>query len=153
MAVWIPYKHDIALPTPKETIASKAYGKSSYGINDQWEPKSSSDISKPYQYWWLKKGVEVELEYVFEKEENVSKVQVYWLSFDHYDVEYRVPESWKLFYKAGEEWKEVETSDYYTTLKDCYNNLVFKDVKTTGLKIVAQLQNDKSGGVIEWKVE
>ena len=95
----------------------------------------------------------MELEYAFDKPETVQNVQVYWLSFDHYDGNYRVPESWKLFYKAGEEWKEVETDDYYTTLKDCYNSLNFKKVTTTGLKITAKLQKGQSGGVIEWKVK
>lgn len=153
MAVWLPYKQNIARPQPEATIASRARSVNAYGVNDQWEPKSSADISKPYHYWWLKKGVDVELEYAFDKPETVQNVQVYWLSFDHYDGNYRVPESWKLFYKAGEEWKEVETDDYYTTLKDCYNSLNFKKVTTTGLKITAKLQKGQSGGVIEWKVK
>jgi len=153
MAVWIPYKSDIARPQPEPTIASRARCVNTYGVNDQWEPKSSADISKPYHYWWLKKGVDVELEYTFDKPETVQNVQVYWLSFDHYDGNYRVPESWKLFYKADNEWKEVDTDDYYTTLKDCYNSLNFKKVTTTGLKITAKLQKGQSGGVIEWKVK
>ena len=27
-----------------------------WGYNDQWEPKRSSDTSKPYHYWWLRQG-------------------------------------------------------------------------------------------------
>ena len=61
-------------------------------------------------------------------------------------------ESWKLYYKDGAKWKEVEALNEYTVKKDCYNSLDFKPVKTTGLKIVAQLQKGASGGVIEWKV-
>lgn len=153
MAVWIPVKADIARPLPEPTIASKAYSVNVWGVNDQWEPKSSSDISKPYMYWWLKSGTEETLEYAFEKPETVSNVQVYWLSFDHYERNYRVPESWKLLYKDGETWKEVEALEPYTTLKDCYNTLNFKPVTTTGLKIAAQLQAGESGGVLEWKVQ
>ena len=63
-----------------------------------------------------------------------------------------MPESWKLYYKDGKTWKEVEALSEYVVKKDCYNSLDFKPVKTTGLKIAAQLQKGASGGVIEWKV-
>ncbi len=170
MAVWIPASASYAKPTPEPTIASKAQTmvmrapiqndaplisspeESTWGVNDQWEPKSSSDISKPYHYWWMKKGTPEAIAYEFEKEETVSSVQVYWLDLDHYDGDFRVPESWKLYYKEGEEWKEVQTSEKYTSLKDCYNTLNFTPVKTKGLKIVARLQKGASGGVLEWKV-
>jgi uncharacterized protein len=171
MAVWIPSSASSAHPVPLPTIASRAQTvvmrapiqndaplisspeESVWGVNDQWEPTSSGDISKPYLYWWQKVGVEVNLEYKFEQPETVSNVEVYWLEFDHYDGNYRVPESWKLLYKEGEDWKEVEAKEAYTTLRDQYNKLDFVPVKTTGLKIVAKLQKGQSGGVIEWKVK
>ena len=49
-------------------------------------------------------------------------------------------------------WQEVENHSPYTVLKDCYNSVDFKPVKTTGLKIIAKLQPGNSGGVLEWKV-
>lgn len=171
MAVWIPTSSTYAKPTPEPTIASKAQTvvmkapiqndaplisspeESTWGVNDQWEPKSSSDTSKPYHYWWMKRGTPETLAYEFEKEETVSNVQIYWLDFDHYDGNYRVPESWTLYYKDGVNWKEVEAKGDYTTLRDQYNSLDFVPVKTKGLKIVAKLQNGESGGVIEWKVK
>lgn len=156
MTVWIPASAEYATPVPEPTIASKAKtysgGTPARGVNDQWEPRSSSDIDKPYFYWWLKKGGEESLEYEFDQPYTVSKVQVYWLDFDHYDGNYRVPESWKLYYKDGRRWKEVEALTPYSTEKDCYNTLEFKPIKTTGLKIAAQLQDGESGGIIEWKV-
>ena len=156
MTVWIPASAEYATPVPEPTIASRAKtyssGTPAWGVNDQWEPRSSSDIDKPYFYWWLKKGGEESLEYEFDQPYTVSKVQVYWLDFDHYDGNYRVPESWKLYYKDGRRWKEVEALTPYNTEKDCYNTLEFKPIKTTGLKIAAQLQDGESGGIIEWKV-
>jgi len=153
MAVWIPSSATVARPTPEPTIASKATTVNAFGVNDQWEPTSSADISKPYLYWWLKTGTDENVEYAFDQPETVSNVEVYWLEFDHYDGNFRVPESWKLYYKDGEDWKEVETNDAYTVRKDTYNSLKFKPVKTQGLKIVASLQKGQSGGVIEWKVK
>ena len=170
MIVWIPSSIENALPTPQSTIASKArtlmiqspiqkdapesasIETFAWGVNDQWEPKSSSDISRPYHYWWLKNGTQEALAYEFDQTYTVSNVQVYWLDFDHYDGDFRVPENWKLFYKDGNMWKEVDTQNTYTVNKDCYNSLEFKPVTTNGLKIVAQLQKGKSGGIIEWKV-
>ena len=85
---------------------------------------------------------------------------------------YKVPESWKLLYSDGEEWKEVQNASGYGTLADQYNKVTFDPVTTSELKIVAQLQrpgstgdvdesgpqvvdagrHGYSGGVIEWKV-
>lgn len=170
MAVWMPETAQYARATPQATIASRARTSmiqlpiqkdapasnhpdtEAWGVNDQWEPKSSADISKPYHYWWLKRGTLETLAYEFDKPETVSNVEVYWLDFDHYDGDFRVPESWKLYYKAGNQWKEVEALNKYTVKKDAYNSLDFKPVTTTGLKIAAQLQNGVSGGIIEWKV-
>jgi hypothetical protein len=125
-----------------------------WGTNDQMEPKRSSDISTPYQYWWRKTGSLEAVAYEFDQEYTVQNVEVYWLDFEHYDGNFCVPASWKLYYKAENgSWKEVEALNEYTVKKDCYNSLDFKPVRTTGLKITAQLQEGVSGGIIEWKVK
>lgn len=171
MAVWIPETAEKARAVPMATLASKARMYSeptslnaeapaatsnlqdAWGYNDQWEPASSSDTSKPYQYWWLRKGTLDNICYSWDEPQQISSVDVYWLDFDHYDGNYRVPASWKLYYKddAGI-WKEVAAKGDYTTLKDQYNHLDFDTVSTTALKISAQMQQGQSGGVIEWKV-
>lgn len=172
MEVWIPNTPASAHVKPLPTIASKAktyYYQSAiqkdapetasamgeaWGVNDQWEPKRSSDISKPYHYWWLKEGTPESISYEFDKSYTVSNVEVYWLEFNHYDGNFRVPESWKLYYKdSDDEWKEVENHSAYGVVRDCYNSVDFKPVTTRGLKIVAQLQKGESGGIIEWKVK
>lgn len=171
MEVWIPETPELTRPTPEPTIASESITFTvhapiqkdapesaarydwAWGVNDQWEPKRSSDISKPYHYWWLKNGTEESLAYEFKRPETVSSVDVYWLDFDHYDGDFRVPEWWKLYYKDGAgKWREVKTAEAYTVDKDRYNTLHFEPVKTRGLKIVAKLQEGVSGGIIEWKV-
>ena len=171
MEVWVANTPAKAVSTLAETIASKAMTFSNRGpiqndapetapvdswaggVNDQWEPKRSSDISKPYHYWWLKRGTTEAVSYQFDKEYEVSNVQVYWLEFDHYDGDFRTPESWALYYKdANGEWREVENHSAYTVQKDCYNSVDFKPVRTTGLKILAKLRKGESGGVLEWKV-
>ena len=171
MEVWIANTPAKAVATPLPTIASRAQTFSNRGpiqndapetaptdswaggVNDQWEPKRSSDTSKPYHYWWLKRGTTESISYKFKEAEEVSNVQVYWLDFDHYDGDFRVPESWILYYETADgSWKEVEDHSPFTVKKDCYNSIDFKPVKTKGLKIVAKLQKGQSGGVLEWKV-
>jgi DUF1680 family protein len=171
MEVWIANTPAKAVATPLPTIASRAQTFSNRGpiqndapetaptdswaggVNDQWEPKRSSDTSKPYHYWWLKRGTTESISYKFKEAEEVSNVQVYWLDFDHYDGDFRVPESWTLYYETADgSWKEVEDHSPFTVKKDCYNSIDFKPVKTKGLKIVAKLQKGQSGGVLEWKV-
>jgi len=171
MEVWIANTPMAAVATPLPTIASKAQtfcnrgpiqndapetapvDSWAGGANDQWEPKRSSDTSKPYHYWWLKQGTTEAITYQFDQAYEVSNVQVYWLDFDHYDGNFRTPESWSLYYKdAKGEWQEVEGHTPYTVRKDCYNSVDFTPVKTTGLKILAKLQKGESGGVLEWKV-
>ena len=171
MEVWIANTPVKAVATPEPTIASKAQTFSNRGpiqndapetaptdswaggVNDQWEPTHSADTSKPYHYWWLKRGTTEAITYKFDSEYIVSNVQVYWLQFDHYDGDFRTPESWKLYYKddAGT-WCEVEQHSPYGVAADCYNSVDFKPVRTTGLKIVAKLQKGQSGGILEWKV-
>lgn len=171
MEVWIANTPAKAVATPLPTIASRAQTFSNRGpiqndapetaptdswaggVNDQWEPKRSSDTSKPYHYWWLKRGTTESISYKFKEAEEVSNVQVYWLDFDHYDGDFRVPENWTLYYETADgSWKEVEDHSPFTVKKDCYNSIDFKPVKTKGLKIVAKLQKGQSGGMLEWKV-
>ena len=171
MEIWVANTPAMAVATPLPTIASKAQTFSNRGpiqndapetapvdswaggTNDQWEPKRSSDTSKPYHYWWLKRGTTEAITYQFDQEYEVSNVQVYWLDFDHYDGNFRTPESWALYYKdANGEWQEVTSHSPYTVSKDCYNSVDFAPVRTTGLKILAKLRQGESGGVLEWKV-
>ena len=171
MEVWIARTPVETVPTPEETIASRAQTFSNRGpiqndapetaptdgwaggVNDQWEPRASSDTSKPYHYWWLKRGTTEAISYEFDRDYTVSNVQVYWLDFDHYDGSFRVPESWTLYYKTPDgQWREVEEHTPFTVSKDCYNSVDFKPVVTRGLKILAKLQQGQSGGVLEWKV-
>lgn len=172
MAVWIPEQAATARPEPEATIASRARMYSeptalnsdvpaatsnlqwAAGYNDQWEPTSSADTSKPYHYWWLRRGTVENICYGFDAPTKVSSVDVYWLDFDHYDGNYRTPEYWNLYYMTADgRWQEVKATTPYGTEKDCYNRLCFEPVETTALKLQAKLRDGESGGVIEWKVE
>lgn len=171
MAVWIPASEEYAVAKPAPTIASEAEMFSeptsltsdvpaatsnlqyAWGYNDQWEPKSSADTSKPYHYWWLRQGTVENVCYAFKEPTTVSSVDIYWLEFDHYDGNYRTPEKWQLYYKTeANRWAPVKTQDAFGVEKDKYNHVSFEPVTTTALKVSAKLRDGESGGVIEWKV-
>lgn len=174
LVVWTPETAQYAIVKPEPTIASKAQMVRGFGYNDQFEPKSSADINTPYHYWWLRNGTEESIGYKFEKPETISSTEVYWLAFEHYDVIYKAPESWKLMYLDGATWKEVKNPSNYGTELDKYNKVTFDPITTTELKLVVQLQRPAeeakkaadekgpqvvdparrgySGGVIEWRV-
>ena len=171
MAVWMPTQATYAVAKPEPSLASGAQMYSepteltsdapaatsnlnwALGYNDQWEPKSSADTSKPYHYWWLRQGTTENVCYRFNEPKEVSSVDVYWLAFNHYDGDYETPESWQLYYRTPDNrWAPVKTADTYGVEKDKYNHVSFEPVTTTDLKVSAKLRDGKSGGVIEWKV-
>jgi DUF1680 family protein len=157
MLIWMPSGETTAIVKPASSLADSAQAKASTGwapgLNDGFDPKNSGDTDKSYFYWWLRKGSEETVDYEFKKPVTISESSVYWLNMNHYDGNYRVPENWQLLYlDKSKKWKEVETTDAFTTDLDRYNTVKFKPVKTTALRIKAKLQKDNSGGILEWKV-
>ncbi len=112
------------------------------------------DTDKSYFYWWLKEGSQEWVDYEFDEPTSLSQSSVYWLNMDHYDGNYRVPGSWSLLYKDSKSnWVPVETNDQYTVETDQYNTVWFKPIKTKAIRIQAQLQENQSAGILEWKVQ
>ncbi len=158
MLIWLASDESTTVSQSDEYVSSEAKAKSSTdwtpGLNDGFDPKNSADTDKSYFYWWQKHGSAETVEYEFEEPVTVSQSSVYWLNMDHYDGNYRAPESWSLQYRNEEnKWIPVQTSDSCTVKLDQYNTVTFKPVKTKGLRISAQLQKDQSGGILEWKVK
>jgi uncharacterized protein len=158
MTVWIPERESSARPQPLPTLASTAKAKASEAghnpsaVNDQSEPKSSRDATASFFHWWPEKGTTEWIEYAFEKPSTVSEVELYWLD-DTGSGECRVPVSWRVLYKDGEEWKPVAASGPYGVEKDQYNRVAFTPVTTAGLRLEVKLQPEWSAGILEWKVK
>ena len=157
MTVWPARdaKHARALPAPTIAFTSTATAsenRNAEPINDQLEPNNSIDHSIPFLHWWPRKGTTEWVQYLFRKAETVAKVEVYW--FDDTGIgECRLPKSWRLLFKDGDEWKPVENAVPYQVQKDRYNVVTFKPVTTSGLRLEVQLISDFSAGMYEWKVE
>jgi len=158
MTVWIPEDEAYASPLPAPTIASKAAVSSSEckgslsTVNDQLVPTKSSSAEYGHIHWWPKKKTTEWLQYDFADPEEVSSIRVFWFDDEDLNAGCRVPASWKLLYKKGNSWLEVEPKGEYGLEKDKFNELEFRPVKTRGLKLVIVQQDDWSTGVQEWVV-
>jgi len=157
MIVWIANSEASSKPLRRPTIASTSKvtvsgGRNPRAINDQEEPRSSDDPSNTYFHWWPRKGTTEWAEYAFEKATSVSEVEVYWFD-DTGHGECRVPRSWRVLYKDGDQWKPVENLSGYGAEKDRYNKVSFKPVTTSGLRLEVSSQQNWSSGIQEWKVK
>jgi hypothetical protein len=157
MAVWLPRGSDKAQVPPLPTIATAARATASHNndqagaANDGVEPKNSIDHDIPRFTWWDHKGGSEWIQLDLARPTRVSATDIYWFD-DTGRGQCRVPASWKLLYRDGSDWKPVTTDSAYATGKDAFNTVGFTPVTTDALRIEVRLQEDFSGGVLEWKV-
>jgi hypothetical protein len=82
----------------------------------------------------------------------VSEVQVYWFD-DTGRGEVRVPASWRILYKDGDQWKPVQATGAFGVELNKYNVVAFAPVTTVALRLEVTMQQGWSAGVQEWKVK
>jgi hypothetical protein len=155
MAVWLATREDVAKPVPWPTLATTSKvavsaGRNPSGVNDAEEPSSSADATSAFSFW-PRRGTTEWIEYTFEKPAAVSEVQVYWFD-DTGRGQVRVPASWRVLFRDGDEWKPVDAQGPFGTDKDGYNTLRFGPVTTPALRLEVTSQPVFSAGVQEWKV-
>ncbi|MGB2822698.1 MAG: beta-L-arabinofuranosidase domain-containing protein [Phycisphaerae bacterium] len=161
MAVWIAEDPNQARARPAPTVASRAKATASHvwpsdatdAMNDRIEPKGSSDHSIPRLTWWDHRGTAEWVQYAFKEPTKVRGVEVYWFDDKPRGGGCRAPKSWRVAYKAGEEWRPVAGASEYGTKINQYNEVTFDAVTTTALRIEVQLQPKFSGGILEWRVK
>lgn len=159
MAVWLPVDLQTTRPALPPTIASESRVEASHptkairSIRDGLVPKDADDRSVPYYHWWPKEGSTEWITYEFIQPQTFSRSAVFW--FD--DAPWggcRVPESWKIYFRDTRgEWAPVENSGNYGTVKGISNEIVFKPVTTSALKLEVKLQEKAAAGIHEWAVE
>ncbi len=157
MVVWIAREPGKARPAVPPGLAAKAEVEASEGaqrtrgVNDPYEPESSGD-GIGYMHWWPRRGTIDWIEYHFAEPVRVSEASVYWFD-DTGRGGCRVPASWKLLYRQGEEWVPVENTGPFGIAKDAYNTVRFVPVRTDGLRLEVQAQEKWSSGIHDWKVK
>ena len=157
MMVWLPLSVEKSRPLPAPTIASKSKVSASketkqlVGLNDQFEPETSDDRTAARYHWWPDTNMVHWVQYDFEKTETVKRVEVYWFD-DSPHGGCRIPASWEVEYMSGGTWLPVSNPGEYTVTKDGYDVVKFKPVKTKAVRLNVTLQENWSGGILEWKV-
>jgi DUF1680 family protein len=159
MSVWLAEDASQAPQLPLPTVASRARASASFchssdslsAINDQIVPANSHDLSVPRHTFWNHKGSKEWLQYDLAASARVDPVEVYW--FDDRDTGgCWVPESWRLLYRDGGDWKPVTGASSFGTELDKFNRVTFDPIETDGLRIELRLREKRSGGVLEWRV-
>ena len=86
----------------------------------------------------------------------VAPCEVYWYDETQPLGDVRLPKWWRVLYKSGTEWKEVEDPSGYGIERDKFNVVTFKPVQATALRLDVQCQNEKGRwamGVLEWRIK
>ncbi|MCX6568991.1 MAG: glycoside hydrolase family 127 protein, partial [Candidatus Aminicenantes bacterium] len=157
MTVWLARDPAKARIAREPGLSAKAKVTASEGAvnprraNDQFEPEGSDDAAG-YMHWWPKKGTPEWIDYTFDAPVRVSEASVYWFD-DTGGGGCRVPASWRILYKSGEDWLPVKAAGDYGVAKDAWNTVKFAPVRTVALRLEVQLQKDWSAGVHEWKIK
>ncbi len=158
MMVWFPYEKSVANPVSPPTIASESKVSASYihdqilAVNDQVNPKNSNDHSIPRFTFWKHKGTTEWVQYDFKEEAIISNIHLYWFD-DGPNGGCRLPESWKVLYLKNGKWKEISKHGNYPVLKDEFNSIEISNIKTKAMRLVVKLQDNYSGGILEWKLD
>jgi hypothetical protein len=165
LVVWIPTTDAGAVPigTPNLATKGKITGSPKVGgqsvdrdagnAKDGIEPRSSHDNTPLSHFdWWPDRNVTHWCQCTWDSPVTASQTQLYWWDDSKNGGGCKVPVSWKAFYKDGDNWVPVETTDSYGVEPDKYNKVNFKPVQTTALKIEIVVPNDASVGIQEWKV-
>jgi hypothetical protein len=120
-------------------------------VADGFEPKASNDESVPRFTWWNHRGTAEWIQYDFPKPRTVSSVAVYWFD-DGAGGSTRVPGSWRLLYRKNDAWLPVEEPTGSGTEANRFNDVRFKQVESTGLRLEVQLRPESCAGILEWKL-
>ncbi|RYX82657.1 glycoside hydrolase family 127 protein [bacterium] len=158
MAVWIADDKAKVLPITlsREATPSASHcfaGDSVSALNDGQTPQKSDDESIQRMTWWDHRGTQEWAQLTFKTPRTLSGTDIYWWDERRVNRQCRVPQSWKLQYLDGDQWKDVSNPSGYGTEIDTFNHVDFTPVTTTALRVVAQLQTEWSGGILEWRLK
>ena len=159
MTVWLPQELRSTKPVMPATLASTSKisgsqrGRSITAINDRLVPSHPEDRSAPYFHWWPKQGGTQWLAYEFPEAATVSRSSVWWFDDQPWGG-CRVPDAWRIYYRndAGK-WVPVEDAEGYTCNKGVANQVNFKPVKTTAVKLEIDQPAELSCGLFEWEIK
>ena len=148
MAVWISSKPQKAWvgPLPPDPIHEV---RSSGGVQIAWtgyndqnddiralydgkDPLNSADESYLYYRMRPEPGTAAWIEYEFKSPTKVSSAQVYWFDDRRFC---RLPASWRIQYKNGDNWNPIANVEPYIVAKDKFNSVSFAPVTAMSVRL------------------
>ena len=123
-------------------------------LTDGRRGRRSSDQALARMTFSDHRGTEEWLRYDFDLPRTLSKSAIYWFD-DAGRGGCRPPESWRLSYFDGEQWKDVSlrSGSSYGKELNRFNEVEFLPVKTSSLRVDLKLAPEYSAGLLEWRVE
>jgi uncharacterized protein len=161
MTVWLPTSEANAKPATIPTIIDLAKitaspdpqgGIRATGTLQDGEEPVGGALGTHFD-WWPRRNQTVWVQYNFDKPYKISHSDVYWFDDSTRGGGCAVPESWRLLYLDGADWKPVENQGPYNVEKGATNEVVFKPVTTTAFRLEMKIQQNWSAGVSKWHVD
>ena len=155
MQTWFPVKPSIEHAS-KGISAKVSYCYSNdtvMAILDGRLPESSADGRHPRMTFWDHRGTEEWVELSLKSVQEVKGIEVYWFDDTGHGA-CRLPEEWKVEWRASDvsEWREVDGKG--EVAKDCFTKFDFPSpVKAKSLRLKIKLQKGFSGGIHEVKIK
>jgi len=151
MAVWLPTSPPVTRPELEAhaKITDSFEGRNSFGINNGYVPKASSDKPEDLFHFWPHKGGSQWVQYTWNKPVDVSGVSIYWLDDTGFG-ECRIPRKWSLEALISGTWTPVKV-DGVASL-NAWSEAHFPSVSCTALKLTIEQQPGFSSGILQWKV-
>ena len=121
-------------------------------LSAAFEPSTSHDIGATRFIWTAKKGSSEWVEYDFDKPQTIHSAEVFWAADAGRRLNTKLPVAWKILYKAGDDWKDVQQEKQSPIAADIFNQTTFRPVTTTGIRLQVQLETDATAGMLQWRL-
>jgi hypothetical protein len=142
-------------PTPSAYKASASHCFTSdtlEALGDGLVPARSDDELIPRFTWWPRKGSQEWVQYTLPAPAKVTGVDVYWFD-DTGHGNCRVPESWSVLWRDGDQWKPVQGGTSFPVATNRFNSASFTPVTTNAVRLEVQLRMGYSGGILGWRLK
>ena len=115
-------------------------------------PSSSSDLSIPRHTFWDRKGTDEWAQCDFDAAKDLKGVEVYWFDDEPERGWCRLPESWRVQWRAANDAPWQDIGGVGEVAKDRFCAVDFPaPVKAQAVRILVKLRPGFSGGILEWR--
>jgi DUF1680 family protein len=161
MMVWFPNSEANARTAAYPTLLSTAKitlsrppqgGEASAGVLQDGEDPNGGATGTHFDWWPYRNGT-VWVHYTWDKPHQFSRSDVFWFDDSTRGGGCAVPASWRVLYLDGDQWKPVENSRPYPVERGATNEVAFKPVTTTAVRLELVIQPNWSAGIHKWHVE